>query len=42
METKTLLANYGLVNRSEDKIAFLSGGQQRKVAVLCGLMPAML
>ena len=42
LELNPLLAAYGLQHRAQDRIAHLSGGQARKVAVLAGLMPAML
>ena len=37
-----ILESYGLSHRRHDKIAHLSGGQQRKVSVISGLLPAML
>ena len=37
-----LLDAYGLAHRRYDRIGQLSGGQARKVAVLAGLLPAML
>ena len=37
-----LLDAYGLAHRRYDRIGQLSGGQARKVAVLTGLLPAML
>ncbi|MDP6333274.1 MAG: ATP-binding cassette domain-containing protein [Candidatus Poseidoniaceae archaeon] len=37
-----ILESYGLSHRRHDKIAHLSGGQQRKVSVISGLIPAML
>ena len=37
-----LLDAYGLTHRRYDRIGQLSGGQARKVAVLAGLLPAML
>ncbi|MAE79268.1 MAG: hypothetical protein CL967_05835 [Euryarchaeota archaeon] len=37
-----ILASYGLDHRRHDRIAQLSGGQMRKVAVLAGLLPALL
>ena len=36
------LETYGLAHRRFDRIGQLSGGQARKVAVLAGLLPAML
>tara|TARA_B100000900_G_scaffold226402_2_gene192224 strand:+ start:5883 stop:7103 length:1221 start_codon:yes stop_codon:yes gene_type:complete len=37
-----ILELYGLSHRKHDKIAYLSGGQQRKVSVISGLIPAMV
>ncbi|MBT3440596.1 MAG: ATP-binding cassette domain-containing protein [Euryarchaeota archaeon] len=37
-----LLESYGLAHRRHDRIGQLSGGQARKVAVIAGLLPAML
>lgn len=37
-----ILESYGLSHRRHDKIAHLSGGQQRKVSVISGLMAGML
>ncbi|MDG1557050.1 MAG: ATP-binding cassette domain-containing protein, partial [Candidatus Poseidoniaceae archaeon] len=37
-----LLESYDIKHRTQDIIAHLSGGQQRKVAVLAGLLPAMI
>ena len=37
-----ILESYGLAHRRHDRIAQLSGGQARKVAVIAGLLPAML
>ena len=37
-----LLKSWGLDHRIHDRIAMLSGGQRRKVALLCGLIPAMI
>ena len=37
-----LLDVYGLSHRKHDKIAYLSGGQQRKVSVIAGMIPAMI
>ena len=39
---KSVLEQYNIGNRRNDKIAHLSGGQQRKVAVICGLIPGMV
>jgi ABC-type lipoprotein export system ATPase subunit len=36
-----ILKQYSLDHRSNDLIAHLSGGQQRKVSVIAGLLPAM-
>lgn len=37
-----MLESYGLAHRRHDRIGQLSGGQARKVAVLAGLLPAMV
>ncbi len=37
-----MLESYGLAHRRYDRIGQLSGGQARKVAVLAGLLPAMV
>lgn len=37
-----MLDSYGLAHRRYDRIGQLSGGQARKVAVLAGLLPAMI
>ncbi|MCS5533704.1 MAG: ATP-binding cassette domain-containing protein [Candidatus Poseidoniaceae archaeon] len=37
-----ILSQYSLDHRSNDLIAHLSGGQQRKVSVIAGLLPAMI
>ena len=37
-----ILKQYSLDHRSNDLIAHLSGGQQRKVSVIAGLLPAMI
>ena len=42
LELELLLEAYGLQHRTHDRIAHLSGGQARKVAVLAGLIPAMV
>lgn len=42
LELEPLLETYGLQHRMHDRIAHLSGGQARKVAVLAGLIPAMV
>ena len=36
-----ILADFGLDHRMNDPIAYLSGGQRRKVAVISGLIPAL-
>jgi len=41
-DTKSILESYNISNRRNDRISHLSGGQQRKVAVISGLLPAML
>lgn len=42
LDLSALLDAYGLKHRSGDKIAYLSGGQARKVSVLGALLPAMV
>lgn len=42
LQLEPLLKAYGLGHRAHDLIAHLSGGQARKVAVLAGLIPAMV
>ncbi len=37
-----LLKNWGLDHRIHDRVAMLSGGQRRRVALLSGLIPAMI
>ena len=37
-----LLKKWGLDHRIHDRVAMLSGGQRRKVALLSGLIPAMI
>ena len=37
-----LLENWGLVHRSNERIAQLSGGLRRRLSILCGLAPAAL
>ncbi len=37
-----IIESYKIANRRNDKIAHLSGGQQRKVAVISGLLPGMV
>ena len=41
-DVSTLLKNWALDHRLHDRIAMLSGGQRRRVALLCGLIPAMI
>ncbi|MED5308896.1 MAG: ATP-binding cassette domain-containing protein [Candidatus Thermoplasmatota archaeon] len=41
-EIKPIIESYKIGNRRNDKIAHLSGGQQRKVAVISGLIPGMV
>ena len=41
-DCKGVVDSYKIGNRRSDKIAHLSGGQQRKVAVLSGLIPGMI
>ena len=41
-DVAALLKNWGLDHRIHDRIAMLSGGQRRRVALLCGLVPAMI
>ena len=42
IDLSTLLESYGLQHRLRDRMCHLSGGQARKVAVLAGLIPAMV
>jgi len=42
IDLRSLLESYGLLHRMSDRMCFLSGGQARKVAVLAGLIPAMV
>lgn len=37
-----LLGHWGLQHRSQDRVAHLSGGLRRRLAILCGLAPAVL
>ena len=37
-----LLGHWGLLHRSEDRVAHLSGGLRRRLSILCGLAPAVL
>lgn len=41
-DVQVLLKAWGLDHRIHDRIAMLSGGQRRKVALLSGLIPAMI
>ena len=41
-DVSSLLADWGLDHRIHDRVAMLSGGQRRRVALLCGLIPAMI
>ena len=41
-DVQGLLKSWGLDHRIHDRIAMLSGGQRRKVALLSGLIPAMI
>ena len=41
-EVAPLLKSWGLDHRIHDRVAMLSGGQRRKVALLSGLIPAMI
>ena len=41
-DVQGLLKTWGLDHRIHDRIAMLSGGQRRKVALLSGLIPAMI
>ena len=41
-DVASLLKLWGLDHRIHDRVAMLSGGQRRKVALLCGLIPAMI
>jgi len=41
-DVQGLLKNWGLDHRIHDRVAMLSGGQRRKVALLSGLVPAMI
>jgi ABC-type Mn2+/Zn2+ transport system ATPase subunit len=41
-DVSELLAKWGLDHRIHDKVAMLSGGQRRRVALLSGLVPAMI
>ena len=41
-DVKSLLREWGIDHRANDRVAMLSGGQRRRIAVLSGLLPAML
>lgn len=41
-DVSSLLSKWNLDHRLHDRIAMLSGGQRRRVALLCGLVPAMI
>ena len=41
-DVESLLKKWGLEHRIHDRIAMLSGGQRRKIAVLSGLIPALI
>ena len=41
-DVSSLLKTWGLDHRIHDRIAMLSGGQRRKIAILSGLIPAMI
>ena len=41
-DVSSLLKTWGLEHRIHDRVAMLSGGQRRKVAILSGLIPAMI
>lgn len=41
-DVASLLKSWDLDHRIHDRVAMLSGGQRRKVALLCGLIPAMI
>ena len=41
-DVEKLLKEWGLSHRIHDRIAMLSGGQRRKVAVLSGILPALI
>ena len=41
-DVQELLKKWGLDHRIHDRVAMLSGGQRRKVALLSGLVPAMI
>ena len=41
-DVSSLLSKWNLDHRVHDRVAMLSGGQRRRVALLCGLVPAMI
>ena len=41
-DVSSLLKTWGLEHRIHDRVAMLSGGQRRRVAILSGLVPAMV
>jgi len=41
-DVSSLLKTWGLGHRIHDRVAMLSGGQRRRVAILSGLVPAMV
>jgi putative ABC transport system ATP-binding protein len=41
-DVSSLLKTWGLDHRIHDRVAMLSGGQKRRVAILSGLVPAMI
>ncbi len=41
-DTTSLLKKWKLDHRSKDRVAMLSGGQRRKLAVISGVLPALL
>ena len=41
-DMKNIIESYRIANRRNDRISHLSGGQQRKVAVISGLLPGMV
>lgn len=41
-DVSSLLETWGLGHRIHDRVAMLSGGQRRRVAILSGLVPAMV
>ena len=41
-DVASLLSKWELDHRIHDRVAMLSGGQRRRIALLCGLVPAMI